>query len=87
MPAFVSKPERGRQIKSPRAQVIEFKAPANFLQQTRETIFTRWLHRDQSELYLADQYDVRRSDIEQAVKAETRRRLGLPPEGQKRRAA
>lgn len=60
------KQERGRQIKSPSAQVIEFKPPVNFLQQTKEGIFTRWLHRDQTELYLAEQYDVRRKDIEDA---------------------
>ena len=84
---MASKQERGRQIKSPSAQVIEFKPRPNFLRQTEEGIFTRWLHRDQTELYLADQYEVRRARIEDAVKAETRRRLGLPAAGQARRAA
>lgn len=78
------KPEHGRQIKSGRGQVIEFKAHANnarFLKQTQESIFHRWMHLNQDEIYLAGQYDVRRREIEEAIRAETRARLegNAPP--------
>lgn len=72
------KSEIGRQIKSARAQVIEFKRPENFLQQTKEEIFYRWLHRDQSELALADAYAVRRTTIERVIHGEVKRRIGGP---------
>jgi hypothetical protein len=73
------KADVARRIKKARAQVIEMKPRGNFLDCTRETIFHRWLHHDQEELYLADQYEVRRREIEEAIKAEVRRRLKFPP--------
>lgn len=77
------KSENGRQIKSASLQVVEIRQPLNraaqFLRHTREMIFHRWFVRGQEELYLAEQYGVRRVEIESAVRQETRLRLVPPP--------